>query len=357
MIVGARRTPPVPCPKGNTNTAVSVLPSVGFQQLDAADYAAAVEQLRPDIVVGLGDIVHNKQHVSSNRIGKMGDRTGSWMTALVQACEDGSREQRTPLIFAPILPVPSDMQSYYLNQLCDGDLRSSVSGLAIYDAATMLDVPSQLGSMPRLAFTEPPGPAQLLHEISLGIDMFTLPFIGAATDAGIALGFEFPAPAQINGSARTTLGTNMWLTEHALDVSSLAAECDCYACRKHHRAYVHHLLSAKEMLAWVLLQVHNHHIVDRFFNGVRHSIAKDTFEEDKRAFEKYYEPELPSKTGEGPRVRGYQFKSEGKGEPKKNPKAYGRLDDAKEKFAEGIVPNPDINAKDLENAGLGSIVQ
>ena len=31
--------------------------------------------------------------------------------------------------------------------------------------------------------------------------------------------------------------------------------------------------------------------------------------------------------GQGPRVRGYQFKSQGGGEAKKNPKAYGRLEE------------------------------
>jgi queuine tRNA-ribosyltransferase subunit QTRTD1 len=44
---------------------------------------------------------------------------------------------------------------------------------------------------------------------------------------------------------------------------------------------------------------------------------------------------MPEKTGEGPRIRGYQVKSVGGGEPKKNLKDYGRLDNAMQKLAEG----------------------
>lgn len=51
-------------------------------------------------------------------------------------------------------------------------------------------------------------------------------------------------------------------------------------------------------------------------------------------------------------VRGYQFKSEGKGEPKKNPPAYRPLDDGKEKLAEAQMPSPDIDAHDMEQLGF-----
>lgn len=310
-------------------------------------------------MVGLGDIVFDKQTISSKRMEKMSDRTGAWTRTLAEACRD-SEQNRTapPHIFAPILPIASQLQSYYTNQLLDDDtLRDSVQGLAMYDAGSVLDLPKQSSALPRLMLTESPGPAKLLQEVSLGADLFVIPFIGAATDAGIALGFQFPPPSAVNGNARRPLGMDMWQSEHALDLSPLAPYCECYSCKKHHRAYLYHLLSTKEMLAWVLLQIHNHHILDRFFAGVRDSIAKETFEKDKHAFEKFYEPELPEKTGQGPRLRGYQVKSEGRGEPKKNPKAYGRLDDAQVKFAEGVAPSLDVDGVDLEKDGLASVIE
>lgn len=54
------------------------------------------------------------------------------------------------------------------------------------------------------------------------------------------------------------------------------------------------------------------------------------------------------------RVRGYQFKSVGGGETKKNPRPYGRLDDAVEKLAESesSLPTPSADAEDLQANGF-----
>ncbi len=57
------------------------------------------------------------------------------------------------------------------------------------------------------------------------------------------------------------------------------------------------------------------------------------------------------------RVRGYQFKSTGHGEPKKNPLAYRKLDDRKEKLAEAALPSPNTDAKDLEEQGFAQNVR
>lgn len=93
----------------------------------------------------------------------------------------------------------------------------------------------------------------------------------------------------------------MLLPIHATDKQGLMAGCTCYACTKHSRAYVRHLLTAKEMLAWTLLQLHNIHVMHDFFAGVRASIVNKTFEADCAAFEAAYAAELPEASGIGPR--------------------------------------------------------
>ena len=79
------------------------------------------------------------------------------------------------------------------------------------------------------------------------------------------------------------------------------------------------------MLGWVLLQIHNHAIMDAFFAGVRASIAAGTFDTDRGAFEEYYERDLPVGEGLRPRIRGYEIKSRAFQE-KPNVKAYNRLE-------------------------------
>jgi queuine tRNA-ribosyltransferase len=77
--------------------------------------------------------------------------------------------------------------------------------------------------------------------------------------------------------------------------------CSCYACTDHHRAFLKHLLAAKEMLGWVLLQIHNYHVLDAFFADIRASINAGTFEADVEKFSRCYDADFPAKTGQGPR--------------------------------------------------------
>jgi hypothetical protein len=47
------------------------------------------------------------------------------------------------------------------------------------------------------------------------------------------------------------------------------AGCACHACRHHTRAYLHHLLRAKEMLGEILLYRHNQHQLVALFDACR----------------------------------------------------------------------------------------
>jgi hypothetical protein len=55
------------------------------------------------------------------------------------------------------------------------------------------------------------------------------------------------------------------------------------------------------------------------------------------------------------RVRGYQRKSKGRGEPKANAKAFGKLDDAAEALAETETPSSSVDISDLEEHGMGKV--
>ncbi|KAK3712105.1 hypothetical protein LTR37_009196 [Vermiconidia calcicola] len=350
LVLGARRTPPVIAPTANpnTNTTVSICTSVGFRQLAAEDYAEAAEKLQADIVVGLGDIPYGRV-LGSKRIEKATDRQIEWIQDHVCLRKVGNSRSTPARLFAPLLPVPCANQQFYIDCLTEGVMKD-IQGLAFYDLSPLEGLPDALHHLPRLAFTEPSSPHEALQHVSLGLDILTVPFVTVATDSGIALDFSLPAPGQ--NDAPAALGLDMWLPSHATDLSPLTQDCQCYTCINHHRAYVQHLLAAKEMLGWVLLQIHNHCILDRFFAGIRQSIADGTYEFDVRKFERAYEPRLPEKSGQGPRIRGYQYKSEGPGEPKKNAAPFTMLDDQKEKNAESTLSNVEADAAKLEEHGF-----
>ncbi|APA05934.1 hypothetical protein sscle_01g007040 [Sclerotinia sclerotiorum 1980 UF-70] len=349
-ILAPRRTPAVTAPNGNSNTAISIFTSTGFQPLSNKSYVDSIETLCPDIAIALADIPYSTV-AGAKRTAKMGDRSGQW---LAQLLSDKVKEQP---VFVPILPIDYQSQWEYINQISD-ELVDEISGLAFYDSNLLPEIPetTTMSSLPRLSLDEPSSPHHVLRQISLGMDIFTIPFINFATDAGIALTFVFPSPntsqSSTEGSSVLPLGIDMWTSVHSTSLLPLSESCKCYACTSHHRAFIQHLLSAKEMLGWVLLQIHNHYILSEFFTSIRQSIKEGTFEKDCEKFARIYDSELPEKSGQGPRMRGYQYKSEGPGERKKNKAAWNNLGAGASGTGSEVALVPDEDSKELEQKGF-----
>ncbi|KAL1836076.1 hypothetical protein VTJ49DRAFT_5611 [Mycothermus thermophilus] len=330
-ILSARRLPAVPAPMGNTTNAVSVFTSTGFQSLTTTEYHSAVEALRPDIAIPLADLTHTTTTPNSKRALRMAERTDEWTVEWFSALSNSNVST-----FAPVLPIPYSIQWEYISRLAEDYLPTGqLAGLALYDADVLPDLESHSPSLlplPRLAFTNPPTPHHILRQISLGIDLFTLPFLNQISDAGLALSFTFPAPPDSKDMpGPQPLAIDLSHPTHAtslLPLSPTTTNCACYACTSHHRAYIHHLLHAREMLGWTLLQIHNHAVISSFFAGVRATIAEggaDALEQATKRFATVYEADFPEGMAERPRARGYQFKSVGGGEGKRNKPAWGKL--------------------------------
>ncbi|KAI9190482.1 Queuine tRNA-ribosyltransferase subunit qtrtd1 [Blastocladiella emersonii ATCC 22665] len=65
---------------------------------------------------------------------------------------------------------------------------------------------------------------------------------------------------------------NLASGEFRTDTTPLLTGCECWACAKHTRAYVFHLLDCHEMLGWTLLAIHNVHQLDAFLASIRAAI-------------------------------------------------------------------------------------
>ena len=112
-------------------------------------------------------------------------------------------------------------------------------------------------------------PRDIVGAVLRGIDMFdcVLPTRSGRT------GQAFSRHGQINiRNAR-----------HAADPRPLDPDCTCPACRDYSRAYIHHLSKADEMLAPILLTLHNLHYYQDLMTGLRSAIEEGrlaTFIED-----------------------------------------------------------------------------
>lgn len=59
------------------------------------------------------------------------------------------------------------------------------------------------------------------------------------------------------------------------DFGPLDPTCDCYTCRNFSRAYLHHLIRAKEMTGFHLLSLHNLHFLIQMMAGLREAIDRE----------------------------------------------------------------------------------
>src|SRR5512143_2907694 len=71
---------------------------------------------------------------------------------------------------------------------------------------------------------------------------------------------------------------NLMNASFARDHRPIDETCDCYTCRMFTRAYLRHLINARELLAGTLLSIHNLRALIRLVVEIRASIVEGTFE-------------------------------------------------------------------------------
>ncbi len=92
-----------------------------------------------------------------------------------------------------------------------------------------------------------------------------------------------------NGLAMTSHGkVTLKNAKYKRDFSSLDDECDCYCCKNHTKAYLHHLVMCNEILAARLLSLHNIRFTLRMMEQMRDAINNDRFLDFKNEFYKKY---------------------------------------------------------------------
>lgn len=63
------------------------------------------------------------------------------------------------------------------------------------------------------------------------------------------------------------------------DHNPISKECNCYTCQNFSRAYIHHLIKAKETLSGTLVSIHNVHMMNRLLADIRNGIAEDSLDQ------------------------------------------------------------------------------
>jgi queuine tRNA-ribosyltransferase len=107
-------------------------------------------------------------------------------------------------------------------------------------------------------------PEDLINGVLRGVDIFDC---------------VLPTRLARHQAAMTRTGRlNLLNSGYAHDQQPIDETCDCYTCRNFTRAYIRHLVVAKEMLASTLLSIHNLRTLVRLMEDIRQSILEGKFE-------------------------------------------------------------------------------
>ena len=111
-------------------------------------------------------------------------------------------------------------------------------------------------------------PSNILESVERGIDFFDC---------------VYPSRNGRHGHVYTNVGRlNLFNLKYELDDKPIEEGCPCPACKSYSRAYIRHLLKAKEMLGMRLAVLHNLFFYNSMMEEIREAIENGNFKEYKK---------------------------------------------------------------------------
>ena len=163
----------------------------------------------------------------------------------------------------------NDIRIEHAKQIAELDLPGyAVGGLAVGEShEQMYDVLDNV--VPYLPQNKPTylmgvgTPANILEAVDRGVDFFDC---------------VYPSRNGRHGHVYTNHGKlNLFNQKYERDMSPIEEGCGCPACRKYSRAYIRHLLKAKEMLGMRLCVLHNLYFYNTMMEEIRDALDAGEF--------------------------------------------------------------------------------
>lgn len=112
-------------------------------------------------------------------------------------------------------------------------------------------------------------PANILEAVERGVDFFDC---------------VYPSRNGRHGHVYTNKGKlNLFNAKYELDHRPIEETCHCPACQRYSRAYIRHLLKAKEMLGMRFCVLHNLYFYNKMMEEIRQALDEGRYAEYKKA--------------------------------------------------------------------------
>lgn len=224
---------------------------------------AIQENLGADIIMAFDECSDPNEHTYS-RVAM--ERTHRWAERSLRA-----QTRRDQALFAIVQGgVQPDLRAASAQFIASLDTPGiAIGGLSVGETKeemyAMLDVVIPLLPENKPRYLMGVGtPEDLIHGVARGVDIFDC---------------VLPTRLARHHSAFSPKGRlNLMNASFARDERPIDETCDCYTCKTFTRAYLRHLIVAKELLSGTLLSIHNLRALIRLMEHIRETIADGTFE-------------------------------------------------------------------------------
>jgi queuine tRNA-ribosyltransferase len=168
--------------------------------------------------------------------------------------------------------IYSDLRQQAAKQLTALDLPGyAIGGVSVGEPAELIEKIVQV-TTPLLPETKP--------RYLMGVGTYRE--MAQAIAAGIDL-FDCVIPTRLARHGAALVQGERWNLKNSQfreDFQPLDASCPCYTCQNFSRAYLGHLVRAKELLAYTLLSIHNVTELVHFTKQIREAILTNRFTEE-----------------------------------------------------------------------------
>ncbi|NWR72356.1 QTRT2 ribosyltransferase, partial [Centropus unirufus] len=309
--------PVAPCPPGyNTNKAVSLWASSGRMEVTASKFMDIQRAIQPDWFQCISDGDTISGEVGRKRVKKSVDRSLSFLDECLQLLEK-SPELQGSVMFGSI--EGGDVLEERLRSAREtakrpvgGFLLDGFQGSAMSKETKLQLIASVTAELPedKPRIIHGVGkPDDVLECIERGVDIFESFFPFQVTERGCALVFSYnynpdSEAADLKQNEAQNLEKNgaeedqdeiskadsemtpfeIFLKDkrYQEDFGPVLEGCTCYCCQRHTRAYVHHLLVTNELLAGVLLMMHNFQHYFGFFSAIQGALRDNRLDQLKK---------------------------------------------------------------------------
>ncbi|KAI3882293.1 hypothetical protein MKW92_019289 [Papaver armeniacum] len=257
----------------------------GRLSIKPSEYVEMVSSLKPNVWASLADEV--PAYTSESRNKTSVDRTIRWL----DECISLDQARGTSVLGAIVGGSNVDERIRCAQEVAKRNVSGFwIGGFGLGDS--MDERPALLNAvvdnLPKEKLRQICGlglPEEILQGVASGIDLFDSTYIYQLTLGGFALTFplerskrQFSDSYMIDSSGSDNTKINLRATIYRKDASPIVDGCDCYTCKNHTRAYINHLINVHEMLAQILLEIHNTHYYLRFFQKIREAIREGEFD-------------------------------------------------------------------------------